>query len=137
MRINGLRIQVRAVIDGTKVQAHPIKASEAEKILAWTGYDNLQELEIRASDSDPLACRALLALLEFRKGNHVRFAEVDIEDVDGIEADLYDETGRVVTFATGPDGKYVVEDRKIVLLFDGEREPAAPAVPTQAAPSID
>lgn len=123
MRVNGKVVRLRAVIDGTKYEPGPIKASEAEKLLGWTGYKALREWELRASDGDPLACRALLALMEFRKGNNVRFADVEIEDVDSCAGDLVDAQGRVMTWKLDDDGDPVLVKGLPVPLFDGEEDP--------------
>jgi hypothetical protein len=126
MRIGERVCRVRAVIDGVKVEPGPIKASEAEKLLAWTGYGTIREWELRTSDGDVLGCRALLALMEFRKGNNVRFADVDIIDIDSICADLVDDRGRVVTVALDDQAEPVMRAGKPVWLFDGEEEPDPP-----------
>lgn len=130
MRVGGTVVRLRAVIDGVKIEPGPIKASEAEKILAWTGYKNVREWEIRASDGDPEACRALLALVEFRKGNHVRIADLDIDDVDAIEADLFDELGRVLSWQLDEDGDPVLVKGQPVPLLDGE--PLDPPLPQES-----
>jgi hypothetical protein len=132
MRINGKACRLHAIIDGTKIEPGAIKASEAEKLLAWTGYNNLREWELRVTDGDALACRALLALMRFRDGEHVRIADVDIEDVDSIEADLRTEDGQVATLAVNDDGEPMVVKGELVWEFDGE-----PVDPPRPQESLD
>lgn len=130
MRVGGTVVRLRAVVDGVKIEPGPVKASEVERILGWTGYRSLREWEVRASDGDPLACRALLALMEFRQGTHVKWDSVDIDDVDGIEADLVDDRGRVLSWQVDEDGDPVLVKGEPVPLLDGE--PLDPQVPQES-----
>jgi hypothetical protein len=98
--------------------------------LSWTGYTNRKELELRASDGDELAWRAVLALLAHRRGENVRFSDVDIEDVDSIEgAGLYDDAGREATLKLQDDGQPYLVNGAPVWLFDGQEadDPPPPA----------
>lgn len=122
MNANGRICRLHAVIDGTKYEPGPIKASEAEKILGWTGFEALRQWEGEVANGDPLAARALIALMKFRQGEHVRFGDIDIEDVDSIEADLRDEDGRVLSTKMDEQGRPVVRAGKQVFLFDGEED---------------
>ena len=126
MRINDTVCRLRVEVDGTKIEVGPVKASEAEKITAWTGY-TLREWEIKVeSGGDSLALKALLALVEFRKGEHTRkLSSFDVEDMDSVKAEFVDERGRVVS-TLWKDGEPVVENNAPVLLFDGQREDGAP-----------
>lgn len=120
MRIGEHVFRVSAVIDGVKIEPGPIKASEASKLEAWTGA-SLREWELSVANADPLACRALLGLMEFRKGNHVRIDDIDIDDVDGITADLRDEHGRVLGVKQDDaTGEPVLRKGKPVWLADEE-----------------
>ena len=134
MRLNDVICRIRAEIDGTKYELGPIKGSEAEKITAWTGY-SLREWEVAVvGEDDILAAKALIALTRFRTGEHVKIDQVEIEDVDTIKADFYDEHGRVVTAKVDTDsGKPVLVGGKPVLLFDGEES----ETPTPAASLTD
>lgn len=123
MRINGVIGRIHAQIDGVKYEPGPIKASEADKITGWTGY-SLREWEGNVVSTDPLALRALIALDRFRKGEHVKISDVDIEDIDSCDADLKDEHGRVLSLKQDPDGKPLIVGGNPVLLFDGEEDPA-------------
>lgn len=122
MNANGRICRLHAVIDGTKYEPGPIKASEAEKILAWTGLKTLREWEGEVANGDPLAARALIALFRFRAGEHVRFSDIEIDDVDTIEADLRDEQGRVLGTLQDDRGRPIVRNGKQVFLFDGEED---------------
>lgn len=122
MKINGIVCRLRAEIDGVKYEPGPIKASEAEKITAWTGL-GIREWEMAViSENDATALKALLVLDRFRKGEHVKFADVDIEDLDSVSADFYDERGRKVTAKVDGEGKTVTVNGQSVLLFDGEED---------------
>lgn len=135
MRLNGLVFRLHATIDGKTFEPGPIKASEAQKITAWTGY-GVKEWESKLVDeSDPLAAAALVALFAFRTGENVRFTAVEIEDVDSIEATLRDEQGRVLTLKINEAQDAVVRrDGQPVILLDGE-EYDPPTVPATASPS--
>lgn len=123
MRINDTVLRVRCEVDGTKYEVGPVKASEAEKIQAWTGY-GLREWEGKVDESeDPLAIKALLGLMRFRQGENVRFADLEVQDMDSVRGELVDERGRVVTILM-KDGKPALDNGRLVLLFDGE--PDAP-----------
>ena len=112
--------RVHAVIDGKPYEPGPIKASEAEKITAWTGY-GLKEWEVKlVGESDPLAARALLGLFEFRKGENVRFSALEVDDVDSIDADFKNDAGQVLAFKIGEDAKPVMKAGEPVILLDGE-----------------
>lgn len=129
MRINDTVCRVSAQVDGTKYDVGPVKASEAERITNWTGY-GLREWEAKlVEEVDPLAIKGLLMLFAFRAGEHRKFSEVEVEDMDTFSADLIDERGRRVTILTKNDGTPVLEDGKPVLLFDGE--PDSPLDPEQ------
>lgn len=129
MKLGTVVARIHAQIDGTKIEPGTIKASEAEKITGWTGY-SLREWEVKlVGEGDPLAARALLALMEFRKGTHVRFSDLDVEDVDSIDADFYDDSGRKVDVKVDDDGNPVLDGGKPVILLDGE-----PVDPPTVAP---
>lgn len=125
MRCNGKVCRIHATIDGQVYEPGPIKASEAEQITKWTGY-GLREWEGQVANGDPLAARGLLALVRFRKGEHVKMADVEIEDVDSIEADLLDPDGRRVTMLMDNDGEPELRKGKPVWLFDGEEDEDPP-----------
>ena len=133
MRIGQHVFRISAVIDGTKIEPGAIKASEAERIEAWTG-DPLRKWELKVSDGDALACRALLALMEFRQGNHVKIADVDIDDLDGIQADLKDEHGRALgLLKDDKTGEPIVRKGEPVWTVDGEElDPPSGAKPRSA-----
>ena len=131
MRANGKVCRIYAVIDGTKYEPGPISAKEADRLTAWTGY-SLREWEGEVANGDPLACRALICLTEFRKGNHVRFDDIDIEDVDSIEADLKDDRGRRLSQKI-ENGQVVMRGNQPVWLFDGEEDEPDP--PLAASPT--
>lgn len=136
MRVNGKVCRLHVIVDGTKIEPGPIKASEAEKLTAWTGY-GLREWEAQVSGGDPLAVRALLALMRFRTGEHVRISDVDIDDVDSIEAELRDERGRVVTVKLDDQADPVVVNGQPVFLFDGEEDDPLPPARAATAPPTD
>lgn len=129
MRCNGIICRIHAQVDGTKYDVGPIKASEADKLAVWTGYP-LREWELRVIDGDPLASRALLALMEFRKGNNVRINDVEIEDIDSVSAELRDEHGRVATLAMDDQSQPRVVKGELVWDFDGE--PVDPPRPQES-----
>lgn len=124
MRMQGVVCRIRAEIDGVKYEPGPIKASEAEQIQKWTGY-GIREWEMAVvGENDVLALKGLLCLDRFRRGEHPKFADVEIEDLDSVTADFYDEKGRKVTAKVDEDGKTVVVKGQSVLLFDGEEDDA-------------
>ena len=124
MRMNGVVCRIRAEIDGVKYEPGAIKASEAEQIQKWTGYD-IRKWELAVvGESDVLALKGLLCLERFRRGEHTKFDAVDIEDLDSVTADFYDERGRKVTVKLDDDGKPVLVKNQAVLLFDGEEDDA-------------
>lgn len=131
MRCNGVICRIKAEIDGTKYDVGPVKASEADKIAGWTGY-TFTEWEVNLVDEgDPLAARAVLALFRLREGQRdVKFSDVEIEDLDSIDADLYDPQGRKVSIKRDEDGRVIRERGNVIFLFDGEPlDPPRPAVP--------
>jgi hypothetical protein len=130
VRVDGIIVRVHAIIDGTKIEPGPIKASEADKLKGWTGY-GLREWEGQVAAGDPLACRGLLALMRFRQGEHVKIADVDIDDVDTIEGSLRTEDGRELTVALDENGEPIKERGRPRFLLDGE--PLDP--PTAASPT--
>lgn len=123
MRINDTVCRVRCEVDGTKYEVGPVKASEAERITAWTGY-SLREWEAKVDEGDdPLAIKGLLALMAFREGKQVKFADLEVQDMDSVRGELVDDRGRVVTIEVD-GGKPVIENGRVVLLFDGLRDDA-------------
>lgn len=119
MRINGVICRIHAQVDGTKYEVGAIKASEADKLAGWTGY-TLREWEGNLVDGDPLAARGLLALMRFRKGENAKISEVEIEDLDSVEADLLDPQGRKITVDMDETGKPKMVKGSPVFLADGE-----------------
>lgn len=120
MRCNGVICRIEAQVDGTKYDVGSIKATEADKLAGWTGY-TVREWEANlAWDSDPLAARGLLALMRFRQGENIRFSDVEIEDIDSIDARLVDPQGRTVTISFDEDGKPLLIKGQAQFLFDGE-----------------
>lgn len=131
MKFDGMVFRIRAEIDGTKYEPGPIRASEAEKLSAWTGYE-LREWEARLVSGDPLAAKALIALERFRQGNHTaKISDVDITDVDSIDAEFVNDRGQVLTFKEDDDGNLIKVKGKAVALLDGE-EPPGPLAPTSS-----
>lgn len=129
MRLNGQVFRLFATIDGKAYEPGPIKASEAQKITAWTGY-GVKEWEANLVDnSDPLAAAALVGLVAYRAGENVKFSAIEIEDVDSIEATLRDDQGRTMTLKlnAAQDGVERVNGEPVILL-DGE-EATRPTVP--------
>ena len=131
MRCNGVICRLRGEVDGVKYDVGPIKASEGEKITAWTGYD-VREWELHLTDADAMAAKGLLALYEFRAGRNVKFSALEIDDLDTVDFDLYDERGRKVSIEKADDGKPLIGKDGVTWLFDGEPldPPAAEASPT-------
>lgn len=120
MRCNGVICRLKGEIDGEKFDVGPIKASEGEKITAWTGYE-VREWEGKLTNSDPLAARALLALFQFRSGTLAKFSAIEIDDLDSVDFDLYDPAGRVVSIDVDDEGKPKVNSKgQPIFLFDGE-----------------
>ena len=136
MRLNGTVFRLFATIDGKVYEPGPIKASEAQKITAWTGY-GVKEWEAKLVDeADPLAACALVGLYLFRAGDNVRFSAIEIEDVDSIQASLRDEQGRTMTVKLNEtqDGVVRVNGNPVILL-DGEEQEPVPTVPVKISKS--
>jgi hypothetical protein len=128
----GIVARIHAQIDGVKYEPGPIKASEGETIAGWTGY-SVKEWELHlVLESDPLAARALVGLTRLREGEKPRFAALEVDDVDSIEAEFRDDSGRLVEFVRGEDGLPTVKNGQLVVLVDGE-----PVDPPTAAPQTD
>lgn len=127
MRLNGTVFRIRAEIDGTKYEPGPIKSSEATKITAWTGY-GLKEWEAKlVGEGDPLAACALMALYAFRKGENVRFSDLEVDDVDTIEAEFVTEAGEVMRLKLDPETQEPIMVNGLPLFtLDGEDPPDRP-----------
>lgn len=119
--------RIRAEIDGTMYEPGAIKSSEATKIMAWTGY-GLKEWEAKlVGEGDPLAACALMALYGFRNGENVRFSELEVADVDTIEAEFVTEAGQVMRLKLDEDTQEPVMVNGLPLFtLDGEDPPARP-----------
>lgn len=133
MKINGVVCRIRAEIDGTKYEPGPIKASEGERITSWTGM-SVKEWEVAVvSEDDPSALKALICLDQFRRGEHPEWSKVDIDDLDSVTADFYDEKGRLVRAKLDENNKPLVVNGAPVLTFDGEEDVTAPLEPADSS----
>ena len=72
-----------------------VTVQEMAKVKSWTSYKNRGEWFAAIGEEDPDALIAAYVLCKQRKGEQVRFSDVDF-DLDALKGQWVDETGREV-----------------------------------------
>lgn len=126
--------------DETFTLAH-ITVQEMAKVQTWTGFKNRRQWQAEIGQEDPNALIAAYVLSRRRRGEDVRFSDVDF-DLDSLEVTFVDEAGREVEplFEKDADGAYRLQDGIPIPVLDGTGEPTwiytdtgTPVDPTPAA----